>query len=200
MMRRTDRNRAASMAYEVLKAQGVKRLPVDPLALLRGCRNTEVCTYTQAAERLGMTDAAFERTFGVAEAFTIAQGDRFITCYRAEGNPARLRFTLAHELGHRVLGHQAQDQASERAADVFASHLLCPRPVLARLMESGVCAEELARIFYVSGRCMREILTRRDDQLPTELWHEVAGRMLTAEENPHHACPKDERCMQNGAE
>ena len=44
--------------------------------------------------------------------------------------PFRLRFTLAHELGHLVLGHQVfagPRRPEEREANLFASALLMPR-------------------------------------------------------------------------
>lgn len=179
MTRCADLPRAAAMAYRVLAEQNVSALPVDPLALLRKCRGTEVCTYADAAARLGMTDAAFERACGVAEAFTLAQGDCFMICYRAEGNPARQRFTLAHELGHRVLGHTARDPAGEREADTFASHLLCPRPVLQALRFAGADESEMARVFYVTRRCIQEILRQPETEIPVDLLDKVGGMMLS---------------------
>lgn len=50
--------------------------------------------------------------------------------------PSRLRFSLAHELGHLVM-HDAEDEENEQEADAFASELLLPsdevRPMLSPL-------------------------------------------------------------------
>ncbi len=160
----TAAQQAADAAYRVLLAQSVRTLPVDPLALLRRCRDTQVLTYYEASEQLGMTAERFERLFGAADAFTLRQGEKHIVIYRAGGNPARLRFTLAHELGHRILG------PDERQADVFASHLLCPRPVIERL--GSMTAERLAAMCYVSLGCAQRVL-RQGEQVDRELAQQV---------------------------
>lgn len=124
-------SRAAAMAYRVLIRRGVSALPVHPLEILSACRNTVVWADVTAAERLKIPREALLGQLANAEAITFRQtiqGEtRFNVVYREGGNPARLRFTLAHELGHRLL-HRGDEPSMEREADCFASHLLCPRP------------------------------------------------------------------------
>ncbi|MBQ7850191.1 MAG: ImmA/IrrE family metallo-endopeptidase [Clostridia bacterium] len=141
--------------------------------------------------------------FDVSEAVTFAEhtdgGTRYIVIYKPCGNPARLRFTLAHELGHRVLGHQARELADEREADCFASHLLCPQPVMDYLCREGgkPTAAQLAGLFYVSIPCARAVLRRQRILLENELkeaMQALCGRLVISpvkhpEEN---APPKDE--------
>lgn len=164
-MRSDELRRAASRAYQVLVNQQITSLPVDPLAMLRHCRDTVVMTYAEAAETLGIPPADFERQFGDMDAFTLRRdtpaGRQYMVMYRADGNPARLRFTLAHELGHRLLNHEGADPQEERAADCFASHLLCPRPVIARLAArfQPLYAEQVAAVCYVSLSCARTLAT-----------------------------------------
>lgn len=85
--------------------------------------------------------------------------------YNEQCTPQRIRFTLAHELGHIYLGHLAcghgatqysprnrepletRDPA-ERDANVFASRLLAPACVLWRLGIHG--PEEIARLCQIS--------------------------------------------------
>ena len=109
---------------------------------------------------------------------TIQGETRFIVVYREGGNPARLRFTLAHELGHRLL-HRGDEPDMEREADCFASHLLCPRPTLGRLCarENTFSVEQAAVLAYVSASALQrlsrveelvvspEILSAADDLL-----------------------------------
>ncbi len=184
MSRRPDMNRAASMAYRLLIRAEVTALPVDPLALLRRCRDTQVCTYVEAADWLGLTDAEMARRFGPAEAFTLRQETdglrQYMVVYQTGGNPARQRFTLAHELGHRVLGHQGKDPAEEQEADCFASHLLCPRPVIARLAERfrPLYAEQVADACYVSLSCARNLTDAVD--VPDELTAQVDALLKDA--------------------
>ena len=122
------------------------------------------------------------RQLANAEAITFRQtiqGEtRFIVVYREGGNPARLRFTLAHELGHRLL-HRGDEPDMEREADCFASHLLCPRPTMGRLCarENTFSVEQAAVLAYVSASALQrlsrveelavspEILSAADDLL-----------------------------------
>lgn len=133
MQQNNGMSRAAAMAYRVLIRRGVSALPVHPLEILSACRNTVVWADVTAAEQLKIPREALLGQLANAEAITFRQtiqGEtRFIVVYREGGNPARLRFTLAHELGHRLL-HRGDEPNMEREADCFASHLLCPRPTM----------------------------------------------------------------------
>lgn len=165
MSRPADLSRAATQASRVLLARRVDALPVDPLALLKACRNTDVCTLEAALEETGPLRAQVEGAVWDADAFTCTckQGGElhYIIVYRTDGNPARLRFSLAHELGHRILRHTGNDPVEEREADCFASFLLCPEPVL-RLLASlpGEAVERIVTICYVSRSCARVSLRR----------------------------------------
>ncbi len=165
MIRQPDYDRAATCACRVLLRAGVRTLPVRPRALLAGMRNVALLTYEQAAEALAMAPRDFDRRAGDADAFTFresgAGGARYVVCYRAGGNPARLNFTLAHELGHIALGHAALSAAEEAEADCFAEHLLCPPPVIARL----TTPEAVSRTCYVSLSAARMIRLRRRGQV-----------------------------------
>ncbi len=199
-------SRAIAMAYRILARAGVRTLPIDPLALLRRCRDTSVCTYLEAAEGLHLSESAFLRLCGDADAFTLAQREngrtRYIVAYRTGGNPARLRFTLAHELGHRALGHTGSTPAEEREADLFASHLLCPRPVIARLAQRflPLYAEQVAAICYVSLPCARAVTSAQptiDATLLSEidaLFAEAAdhAEANVAQDRLQHPLPKGE--------
>lgn len=50
-----------------------------------------------------------------------------IICYNNAGPEGRIRFSLMHELGHFILGHQETTFENEEEADYFASCLLAPR-------------------------------------------------------------------------
>lgn len=162
-----DYRRAETLAYQFILAEK-PRLPVRPLALLKTC--SLLLTYHEMRERLGMEEEAFERAFGMAEAFTLREGERVIVCYRNDGNPARLNFTLAHELGHILLGHTSSEPAREREADHFASCLLCPEPVRRRLLRRPeLSAEDAAKCCFLSISAVQFALRRRPSEAPPEL-------------------------------
>ncbi len=168
MTRQPDYDRAATLACRCLLKLNVKSLPVRPLDILRRCRNTAVYTYRQAAEQLNMDEREFDRRYGDADAFTLRQGQRYVVCYREGGNPARLNFTLAHELGHILLRHAEDAAADEAEANCFAGHLLCPCAIL-----PGHTAESLATACFVSRAAARAALSHRPGNPETAICEKV---------------------------
>lgn len=57
---------------------------------------------------------------------TLTKGETRIILYRDGMSFGRRNFTIAHELGHLLLGHTVSDSAVEREADLFAESLLIP--------------------------------------------------------------------------
>ncbi|MGN1020558.1 MAG: ImmA/IrrE family metallo-endopeptidase [Aristaeellaceae bacterium] len=182
MSRQPDYDRAATAACRVLLRLRVERLPVRPLEMLRRCRDTYLCTFGQAAELLSLTGEELERLAAGAEAYTFRERqegrERYVVCYRTGGNPARLNFTLAHELGHIVLRHEDAGSAAEAEADCFASHLLCPEGV-ARL-EACRSAELLAQLCYISRPAAEMALARRKGHAEETLLRQVAEQLMPA--------------------
>jgi hypothetical protein len=73
----------------------------------------------------------------------------------ADEPPVAQRFSVAHELGHHLLGTQHGDgETAEQEADAFAGELLVPGPMLRQALESTTDARELRQLFKVS----REVL------------------------------------------
>lgn len=204
-MKRPDYDKAATMACRCLLACKVDALPVDPADMLRKCRNTRLLSCREAAEMLGGTAEGMERQLAEAEAWTyryaMPNGESFhAVCYKENGHPGRLNFSLAHELGHLVLKHNGAGPWEEREADHFAMYLLFPRPAMRRLAERNqtVYAEQLAALCYTSvraaeglERCRRSRIDRKieamlDEQMKnalpaklpecrlTALWHPVS--------------------------
>lgn len=63
----------------------------------------------------------------------------------------RHRFSIAHELGHHLLGHQhGEVELAERQANIFAGALLAPPTWLRRDVGNGMTAEVLAARYQVS--------------------------------------------------
>ena len=85
-------------------------------------------------------------------------------------NPLRQRFTIAHELGHFLLGHEMGGEkyqeemiddsfdkpvSSEREANMFASAILMPREwIQSEVKKQGMNIEPLAKIFGVSKQAI----------------------------------------------
>lgn len=175
-----DIDRAAAMALRSLVACRVHTLPVNPAALLARCRNTRLLSLEEAAELLNTPEEALAERFLGAEAWTYrfqtGQGQvLYLVCCKKGGNPGRLRFSLAHELGHIVLGHQRAGGREEAEANCYASHLLFPRPVLRRLAAQGqpLYAEQLAQVFYTSVAAVEALSRQRTCHVSPELEAQV---------------------------
>lgn len=71
-----------------------------------------------------------------------------------------IRFTVAHELGHFVLGHSDEDgPAAEKEANCFARNLLCPLPVADYFQLCGI--RDYSRFFMVSRQMAGITLAQR---------------------------------------
>jgi len=107
---------------------------------------------------------------------------------RKECSPERQRFTIAHELGHILLGHvghynlvnrepNAKDNPIEQEANVFASRILAPACVLWAL--DARTPEQIAQICRISHqaasfRAQRmAILFERDRFLTSSIERQV---------------------------
>ena len=55
--------------------------------------------------------------------------------YNADCVNGRVRFSLMHELGHHILGHEGRSSEEEEEADCFASRILAPRILIHHLLE-----------------------------------------------------------------
>ena len=180
MSRQPDYDRAATAACRVLLRLKVDSLPVRPLEILRRCRDTYLCTFDQAASVLNLDEGDLDRLCGDADAFTVQaeRGGRqsYVVCYRTGGNPARLNFTLAHELGHIVLRHRETGPAAEAEADCFASHLLCPEVVL----QAAACrnAEVLAQLCYISRTAAELAATRTKGHVDDGIQRQVTNQLM----------------------
>lgn len=94
--------------------------------------------------RLGLAALLWE-----TDGLSVREQGKYYIFYREDMTLARVRFTVAHELGHIVLGHlecqthttrnrepQKDDAPIEQMANVFASRLLAPACVLHALNAS----------------------------------------------------------------
>lgn len=163
-----DTERAVRMACKTLTALSISSLPIDPMMILSFCRNTAVHTYDELMVIHGMTNrSAFKYDcMSGRDAITVCQPiggrDAYEVFFDSHVRPLRRRFTLAHELGHIILRHPDRSPSEEREADVFASHLLAPRPVIDLMLEKAlpVSPAFIAETFLLS-RSAAQLALRR---------------------------------------
>lgn len=134
-----DYQQARDAAWRILIDCGVRELPVKVVKI---CREIGIAVFSyekgrSIIERFNLLDH-MDRTDG----FTIFPDEPTIF-YDGNMSNARCRFTIAHELGHLVLGHiqcgqvtainrdpMPGDEPQETAANQFAARLLAPACVL----------------------------------------------------------------------
>lgn len=143
------RERAAQTLIEA----GVVRLPVrlQTVASRLGIGLFTYEDYARAAE-VSLQEIVGSRG---ADGFAVYIAGHRAIFYRAGGNPCRVRWTIAHELGHLLLGHMEQlggnaatRAEQERQANRLAAELLCPSALVAACGCDG--PEELAQLCDIS--------------------------------------------------
>jgi len=160
-----DYRRAIRLAYRALLYLKVDKLPVDIVTICRRCKNTQIIPYSKAApyaEMLGL-DLPIDAPSEMAYTYRIEPVEGpviHLLLYNDEyyQNAARLRFTLAHELGHIVLKHRKSGWTEEAETNTFAQHLLCPEPLVETLREIGTNEWLISSAFGVSMSTARIVL------------------------------------------
>ena len=126
----------------------------------------------------------------------------------------RIRFTVAHELGHLVLGHVAPGQVTvinrdptktdsplETAANQFAARLLAPACVLWGL--GTYAAEEISELCHISVQAAKyrakrmEILYKRNKFLTSPLERDVYEQFKPFIEEYRSARPSNNLLVQS---
>ncbi len=140
-----------NLAWIVLIDNGISSLPVDLKGLIRKL-NIRIGSYYKNKALIELLDL---EQYCNNDGFSVVVEGQWYILYNSEIRPkGRLRFTIAHELGHVLLGHNLRNQGSvfgriqitpknidemdpqqiiEFEANIFASRLLAPACVLHEL-------------------------------------------------------------------
>ena len=138
--------RSRDLAWEILNREQICSLPVDVLQICRRL-GMKVLEHAELAPEVG-------------DGFSCILGGVPYVFIRPGQSRQRCRFTVAHELGHILLGHVGKyelvnrepsphDDPVEQAANIFAARLLAPACVLWGCRVSS--AAEIAAICDISA-------------------------------------------------
>lgn len=163
-----DYKRSRDLSWRVLLDTGTRELPVK---VSRICVAYGVTLRSYQAGASLIRELGLEAQCGASDGFTVRSGGRCYAFYNMEQSAGRVRFTIAHELGHILLGHlgdgehtvynrepSPEDTPAEHTANVFASRLLAPACVLHALgtvtpeQIAAVCDISLAAAWFRAGR------------------------------------------------
>lgn len=158
-----DYKRARDLSWRVLLNTGTRELPVKVSRIYRGYGVT-LRSYQVGAPLI--RELGLEAQCDISDGFTVRSGNRCYVFYNMEQPPGRVRFTIAHELGHVLLGHlgdgeltvynresSSENAPEEHTANVFASRLLAPACVLHAL--GAVTPEQIAAVCDISMAAAR---------------------------------------------
>lgn len=138
--------------------------PIQPETILSYVPQSRMLSYQKMAEVAGCT---VENIVVLCKSSSGAthydpESGRYLILYNANSNPGRIRWTIAHEIGHICIGHLKVIEDAEIAytesrdfydqfeseADYFAWNLLAPLPIM---REMGIhSAAEIKSVYGLS--------------------------------------------------
>lgn len=131
---------ARDAAWRTLIRFGVKEMPVR---ISDGIKQMGITLAPYSKSARFLTGLGLSGLLQKVDGLSVHTQEHYYIFYRGDMVPGRIRFTVAHELGHIILGHldhqgyttrnrepQEGDAPMERMANVFASRLLAPACVL----------------------------------------------------------------------
>ena len=141
---------ARQRAYRLLCELEIDRLPIDPWAIANALPNVHVLKWSELRDNCHQADPlSIDEEGADAKTQHIRGRDDYLVVYDDRVlSPGRIRWTVAHEIGHIVLGHlvsfdatalcrgsltEAEYYVLEREADCFAVNLLAPMTIMNRI-------------------------------------------------------------------
>ena len=138
-----DYNKIVTATIEVFRKCDVHSFPIDCEDLLKhyGYR---IFSYKELRD---LNPELYNLSLRYSED-AFRAGASKIVAYNPDRPHGRIRFSLMHELGHHVLGHNGASDQNEKEANAFASHILAPRMAI----HYSRCknANDVARLFDMS--------------------------------------------------
>lgn len=185
--------RAATAATETLIRYNVTSAPVAPLRILKALPGVIVLSFTELASGLGMERRELLSQYGDVnkDAVTIVKEVggrlRYFVGYNMLLPDYLLQRAIARELGHIVLGHDGSRPLETRMAEAmfFARHLLCPRPLVRAIQETGIpiTVETLGLITGCYERCLVGMQKSHGVHVAPELNHMLREQFKPYVEN-----------------
>lgn len=170
-MKYRDYLAARDVAWQSLYAYGVRELPVKVSAL---CKQLGLILHSYERGAASISEFGLDGQCKISDGFTVLFHGRYYIFYNSAMSVSRMRFTVAHELGHIVLGHvqegkptprnrepEQNDQPMEHMANVYASRLLAPACVLHDLAAST--PEQISALCDISLQSARYRAERMDE-------------------------------------
>ena len=173
-------------AWKTLIDFNINKLPVSVTDI---CRNAGISLIKNSAANL-LRDGE--------SGISIKQNEKWYVVYDDHDSRQRIRFTVAHELGHILMGHALKygyytrknnivKPADETSADMFAARLLAPTCVLwgigAKTAEQIACVCDISMSAAVYRAERLDLLRKRDKFLSSPLERQVYAQFTNYMQN-----------------
>ena len=179
-----DYESAAIKAMQLLIDNQITETPVNPLPIMLDYPGVRVLPFTSMADRAGVERDDLVPLFGSnQDAATFHLGMdipdvKYVVVYNMRLPYEMIWRGIARELGHIVLSHDgATRTSSSRMAEAlcFAHHLLCPRPIIRMIQDSGMplTMSALANTTGCSDECVSDMQRIPGVHIPAELNRQV---------------------------
>lgn len=175
IIRKPDYTMATFSAHRIFSSFTDLSFPVNILQLCNNLYETKLATYEEFAEEIGKSVDFVSKNIGKNnDAFTLNRGGEFIIVFNddiVDNIVERIRFSIAHEVGHIMLGHfddgdliltrggltEEKYKVLEIEADKFAQELLLPT----FLVDENSSVEILSKTFDVSKQVAKIALNAK---------------------------------------
>lgn len=180
-MYRPNYHRATRQAYRTLLAAKIDRLPVDVVEICARCHDTTLVSFRAARDIMGWE---FDPFFDGPSRYAITirrwrDGRAYHTIIwndeEMSHNSGQFRFAIAHELAHVILRHPGGlHPASELEANVYAQHLLCPRPVLEVIQpRNHLEISYMCGVSRDASRLVYDLLQQENRYVDRDMWNGI---------------------------
>ena len=188
-----DYEKAAVKATETLIKYGIKSAPVDPLPILKNMPGVLVVSFAEMSQSSGIDRKNIIAMFGNEnqDAITSVHNKNGKLVYLIAFNQRlpiyMIQRSLAREMGHIVLQHNGSlpEDIRYEEAQCFAYHLICPRPLIHAVNESGkrMSVEVLGNMTGCYERCLAGMRKTPGVKVPAELNRKVREQFSDYLEN-----------------
>ena len=183
-----DYQKAAIKATETLIEHQIGTAPIDALPILKKTPGVLVLSFEEMSNKASMERKDVLDLFGCenqdAVTTVYVDGDqlRYVVAYNKLLSTQIVNRALARELGHILLCHDGTrpEEVRDEEAKCFAHHLLCPRPLIYSLQETGIriTVEVIGNITGFGDHCLSCIRQQPPVKIPADLNRKVREQFM----------------------
>lgn len=124
------------LSLELLLNQQLTSCIIDA-RFLKYKQNIVFSSFQNYCNKTGIDFSDITINSKLSDGYTIKINDTYLILYDENVTVQRLRFSMAHEIGHVLLNHKDDSNVEETEANCFASHLLIPDCILYSAMHKN---------------------------------------------------------------